>query len=362
LQWAGLFFSQYYSILNLGQNNFSDKYMADEQKRKHVVIYKAAKSEIKVEALLKNETIWLSQKQMANVFNVDVRTVNEHLKNIFNSGELNKNSTIRKFRIVRKEGKRNVAREVEFYNLDAIISVGYRVNSKKATQFRIWATGVLRDHILKGYTINDRVLINQADNFRKLQETISFLQEKTKRSRLVGQEQEIMNLLAEYSHTLTILEKYDKGRLNKIKGKKPSFVLDYSSCSYIIGNIKKELVAKKEASEFFGKEAQERKLEGVINGLYQTFGQKELYPGIESKASHLLYFIIKDHPFIDGNKRISSFLFVYFLDANNYLYHKSGERKISDNALTALALLVAESDPQEKDTLISLIENLIKTK
>ncbi|MFW5888110.1 MAG: RhuM family protein [Patescibacteria group bacterium] len=332
--------------------------MTKDYNKKQVIIYKEEEKEVKAEAFLEDETIWLSQKQMAEIFDVDVRTVNEHLKNIFDSGELSKSSVIRKFRITASDGKKY---QTQFYNLDAIISVGYRVNSKKATHFRIWATGVLRDHILKGYTINDQVLVNQAENFKKLQETISFLQNKIGKEQLFGQEQEILNLLSDYSRTLSILEKYDKNQLAKVKGKKEKFGFDYNYCRNIIKNIKQELMEKKQASEFFGQESGHG-LESVINGIYQTFGGKELYPNIESKSSHLLYFIIKDHPFVDGNKRIGSLLFVHFLDKNNYLYKKSGERKISDNALTALALLVAESDPKEKEVMINLIENLLVAK
>ena len=172
------------------------------------------------------------------------------------------------------------------------------------------------------------------------------------------QEKEILRLLASYAKTLSILEQYDKGKIKKVKGAKPRFILECQNCREIIIQLKKELIAKKEASGLFGQKT-DAKFESIVKNLYQTFGGKELYRTIEDKASHLLYFTIKDHPFTDGNKRIGSFLFVYFLDKNDYLYRESGEKKINDNALVALALLIAESDPKEKDILIKIITNLI---
>ena len=176
---------------------------------------------------------------------------------------------------------------------------------------------------------------------------------------LAGQEREIINLLADYSHTLTLLEQYDKNKLSSAKGSLGKFVLTYKDCAKIISELKKELVSKKEAGNIFGHETGHG-FESVVKNLYQTFGGKELYQTIENKAAHLLYLTIKDHPFTDGNKRVGSFLFVYFLDRNNYLYRGTGEKKINDNALTALALLVAESDPQEKEQMIALITQLLK--
>ncbi len=328
------------------------------KQKKEIIIYKGGRTEVKIKALLEDETVWLSQKQMANIFKVDVRTVNEHLQNIFSTKELNKNLVIRKFRITASDGKKY---QTQFYKLDAIISVGYRVNSKKATQFRIWATKVLRSHILDGYTMNENVLSSQTENLRKLQKTINFLNDKVRKKQLVGQEKEILGLLSDYSKTLSILEKYDKNKLNTVEGGQEGFVLKYNHCLKIIESVKKDLISKKEASEIFGNEI-DHGLEAVINNLYQTFNKNKLYIGIEAKASRLFYFIIKDHPFSDGNKRIGAFLFVYFLDKNNYLYKKKGGVKISDSALTALALLVAESQPGEKEIMINLIENLILDK
>jgi len=212
--------------------------------------------------------------------------------------------------------------------------------------------------LVKGYTINEKRLLQTQNQLRELQSAISFLQQKSKHKLLTGQEQEILNLLANYSKTLTLLEQYDKEKLSLIKKAKGKFVLKYEDAINVIDKIKKDLISKNEASDLFGQENSDR-FKGILGSIYQTFSRKELYPSLEEKAAHLLYFIIKDHPFVDGNKRIASFLFVYFLDKNNFLYRKTGEKKINDNALTALALLIAISDPMEKDKLIKIITNLV---
>ena len=330
----------------------------DNFQKGEIIIYKTSKNEVSLDVRLEEETVWLSQKQMAELFDKDVRTINEHSGNIYKEAELDQKSTIRKFRIVQKEGNRNVSREIDFYNLDVIISVGYRISSLRGTQFRIWATKTLKDHLIKGYTVNEKRLLEARGKFEELQTAISFLQEKSKKELLTGQAGEILNLLSSYAKTLTILEQYDKGELKELKGGKTKFILTYEHCLQIIKELRKELVAKKEAGDLFGSE-RDGSFEGIIRGLYQTFGGKELYPWIEDKASHLLYFIIKDHPFSDGNKRSAAFLFVYFLDKTAYLFKKSGERKINDNALVALALLVAESEPKEKETMIKIVKNLL---
>lgn len=320
-----------------------------------IVIYQTAKNEVELSVRLEKETIWLDAHQMVQVFNIDRTVIVKHIRNIYKTGELPETSTCAKIAQVAADGK---IRRMNFYNLDMIISVGYRVNSKRATQFRIWATKVLKSYLVQGYAINQKRLLETRGKFKELQNAITFLQEKSQKKLLEGQEKEILNLLAGYAKTLKVLEQYDKGRLEKPKGKKAKFVLKYEHCQKIIKKIKKELSIKKEASELFGQEMGGG-FEGIIKGLYQTFDRKELYPTIENKASHLLYFIIKDHPFTDGNKRIGSFLFVYFLDKNDYLYRRNGEKKINDNALVALALLIAESDPKEKDILIKIVINLI---
>ena len=328
-----------------------------EKLKEKIVIYKTQKGP-EFEVRLKEETVWLTQKQIAELFNKGVPAINEHIKNIYKEGELDKKSTIRNFRIVQIEGKRRIGREVDSYNLDMILSVGYRVSSKRATQFRIWATKTLKNYLIKGYAINEKRLLDAENKFNELRTAIDFLKNKAKHELLSGQEQEILNLLSNYSKTLTLLEQYDKNELKIRFGKKAVFALRYEDAQKIIKGLKKELMAAKEASDLFGQEY-EGKLESIVRNLYQTFDKNELYKTIEEKAAHLLYLIIKDHPLADGNKRIASFLFVYFLDKNNYLYRENGEKKINDNALVALAILIAVSDPGEKDTMIKMITNIL---
>ncbi|MBU4332214.1 type II toxin-antitoxin system death-on-curing family toxin [Patescibacteria group bacterium] len=320
-----------------------------------IIIYKTSKKEVELKVLLKEETVWLDARQTSQIFGVNRPAIVKHINNIYKTGELTKHSTCSVLEQVAADGK---FRKMNLYNLDMIISVGYRVNSQKATQFRIWATRVLKNYLLKGYAINEKRLTEAQNKFQELQTTISFLQRQAEKKQLKGNEKEILNLLADYSKTLSLLEKYDKNKLKTGKGQKAKFVLEYQNCLNIISELRKNLIAKKEAGDIFGME-RNSSFESVVKNLYQTFGKKELYRSLDEKSAHLLYLTIKDHPFVDGNKRIGSFLFVYFLDKNNYLFRKSGERKINDNGLAALALLIAESNPKEKDVLIKIIINLL---
>jgi len=323
-------------------------------KKGDIVIYRnPAGTEIQVK--IEEDSVWLDAHLISKLFGVNRPAIVKHINNIYKTGELDKKSTCSILEQVAADGK---VRKMNLYNLDMIISVGYRVNSKRATEFRIWATKTLKEHLIKGYTINKNRLLEARNSLKELQRTITFLQEKTEQKLLDGQETEILNLLANYSKTLTLLERYDKNKVNLVKKGKGRFILKYAEAKKVIQKIKKDLIEKKEASGLFGQEVGE-KFEGILGNIYQTFNRKELYPSIEEKAAHLLYFMIKDHPFVDGNKRIASFLFIYFLDRNNYLYRKNGERKINDNALTALSLLIAISSPEDKDLLIKIITNLI---
>jgi prophage maintenance system killer protein len=320
-----------------------------------IIIYKTSKNEVELEVKLEKETIWLSLDQMAVLFNRDKSVISRHIKNIFKEKELEQKSVIANFATTATDGK---VYQVDYYNLDVVISVGYRVKSQNGVKFRIWASNVLKQYLIKGYAINEKRLIEAQSKFNELQEAVLFLQKQSQKELLKGQETEILNLLADYSKTLSLLDQYDKGKLREQKGKKTSFVLQYDDCGKIIAELKKELIAKKEAGDLFGVE-RDGSFTGIIKGLYQTFDKKELYPTIEDKASHLLYLTIKDHPFTDGNKRIASFLFIFYLERSSYLFKKSGERKINDNALTALALLVAVSDPKDKEVMIKIVKNLI---
>lgn len=331
------------------------KKIKESAKQNAVVFYKEG-GDIRLDVRLEKETVWLDARQMALLFGTQRPAIVKHIGNIYKSGELSLDSTCSVLEQVAADGK---IRKINLYNLDAIISVGYRVNSKRATQFRIWATKTLKEYLVRGYAMNEKRLLETKAKFAQLQNAVAFLQRKSKTALLAGQEKEILDLLGLYAKTLTILDEYDKGTLREAKGVRGKFILAYQECIKVIAEIKHELAIKKEAGDLFGAE-RDGMFEGIITGLYQKFDGRELYKTLESKAAHLLYLVIKDHPFSDGNKRTASFLFVYFLDKNNALYRSSGEKKINDNTLAALALLVAESDPAEKDQIIALITQLLK--
>ncbi len=329
--------------------------MKTKKQQNAVVLYRPEKGAADFRVHVEGETVWLTLDQIAAIFGRDKSVISRHIKNIFAAKELDRNSVVAKNATTAADGK---TYNVDYYNLDLILSVGYRVNSKQATGFRIWATSVLKQYLVDGYAVNQKRLEQAVDQFKRLQNTVQFLQGKIGAKTLQGKEQDIFALLSEYAKTLTVLEQYDKGSVAVPKGKKATKQLVYENVRAVLDDVRLKLMKKGEATDMFARE-RGGEFEGIIRGLYQSFAGKELYPTIESKASHLLYFVIKDHPFSDGNKRSASFLFVYFLDKNKHLYKKSGERKINDNALAALALLVAESDPKEKDIMVQLIENLI---
>lgn len=321
-------------------------------KKGEIIIYKSSHGP-EIQVKLENDTVWLTQAQISLLFVTERSVITKHTRNIFRSGELHGKSNVQKLHIAGSD------KPVKIYNLDTIISIGYRINSKRATQFRIWATKTLKKHIVYGYTVNEKRLMQAKDRLRELQETISFLHQKSGHELIAGQEREILNLLEDYSKTLTLLEQFDTEKILLSHKGKGDFILSYEGSVRIIGELKKELIVKKEASDLFGQDYRDA-FKGVLGNVFQKFNGKELYPSLEEKAAHLLYFTIKDHPFVDGNKRIGSFLFVYFLDKTTFLYKETGEKKINDNALTALALLIAVSDPKEKEKLIKIITNLLK--
>jgi len=315
----------------------------------NIEIYQAENGEIEFRGDIQKETIWANLNQIAKLFGRDKSVISRHIKNIFKSGELDRDSTVAKIATVQIEGNREVIRDIEYYNLDMILSVGYRVDSKEATHFRKWATSILKKYLIDGYAINEKKLLQTKEILNNLKKTINLLSTKN-----IGFEKEFLELLKDYTKTLILLEKYDKKSIDDFEGVKTEYKLSYDEVKDVLKNLKKEL---NETELFANEKAGE--LKGIIDNIYQTFSGYELYPSIEDKASHLLYFIIKDHPFSDGNKRSASFLFVYFLDRCNYLYKENGEKKINDNALTALTLLIASSDPKEKDIMIKLIKHLI---
>ncbi len=316
----------------------------------NIEIYQTPNGEIAFRGDLEHETIWANLNQIATLFNRDKSVISRHIKNIFKSGELDKDSVVAKIATTAKDGK---TYQVDYYNLDMILSIGYRVDSKEATIFRKWSTSILKQYLIDGYAINKHRLSQTKTILENLKETIEFLSTKQ-----IGHEKELLNLLKNYSKTLSLLEGYDKNSIDDFEGYRSDKVLTYSETKEVLQKLKSNLIAKDEATELFANE-KDAQLDGIIGNLYQTFSCVELYPSVEDKASHLLYFIIKDHPFSDGNKRSASFMFIYFLNKCDYLYKKSGEKKINDNALTALTLLIASSNPNEKEILIKLIKHLI---
>jgi prophage maintenance system killer protein len=318
---------------------------------KGVIIYQAKNGAIELRGDFTNETIWATQAQIANAFDVDVRTINEHIQNIVKTSELTQKATIRKFRIVQKEGNREVDRDVKHYNLDMILSVGYRVNSKKATFFRQWATKTLRGHIVDGYTVNKKRILENHTRFLDVVEDIK---------RLLPNEsalnpKDAIELISLFADTWLSLDAYDQERLPKNKLTKKKVDLTVEKISKDLIELRKTLIEKGEATDIFGNEREVGSVAGIVGNVMQTFGGKELYPTIEEKAAHLLYFMVKNHPFTDGNKRSGAFAFVWFLKQAKML----DLGKITPSALTTLTVLVAESGPSNKDKTIKLILNLI---
>ncbi len=330
-----------------------------EIKKGEIVIYKAeAGPELKVQ--MDGQTVWLNRGQMAALFDKNVDTIGLHIRNIYKEGELEESKTFHK-QANTGFPRIGLDKPTIYYNLDVIISVGYRVKSKRGTQFRIWATQRLRDYIVKGFAVNEHRLKEEHDlKMKELEKTAKLFQNVLESKRVEGYEKDLLKIITDYAHTWALLNKFDKGEL-EIAGvsKKAPSPLAYEELQDSIELFKKRLALKREAGSLFGQEVG-GKFKAVLGNIGQTFGGKELYASLEEKAAHLLYFIIKDHPFADGNKRIGSLVFMLYLVQNNFLYSsKTGERKINDNALAALALLVAESKPHDKETMVTLIVNLI---
>jgi death-on-curing family protein len=325
-----------------------------------IIIYQTEDGKSQIEVKFDRDSIWLTQKQIANLFETEVPAINKHIKNICRTNELEGEATISKMEIVRKEGKRSVKRIVETYNLDMIISVGYRVNSQRATRFRVWATQTLKDHLVKGYTINERRLQEQQEKFKELNQIVDFLKTTIGQKQLSSTEtQGLFEIISRYTRSFVLLNQFDSNTLQaETSDKQLTHEINYDEASSAIEHLKKELISKKEASDLFGRQRDES-FKSILNSILQTFGGEYVYPSIEEQAAHLLYFVIKNHPFADGNKRIGAFLFVWFLYLNKHLLRKQNELKINDNALVALALLVAQSDPAHKELMVKLVINLI---
>jgi hypothetical protein len=319
-----------------------------------VVIYQAKSGAIELRGDFTRETLWATQAQIAGIFGTTPQNITLHLKNVYKEKELSKQATCKEYLQVQKEGKRDVQRMQKFYNLDAIISIGYRINSQTGTQFRQWATKTLRTHIVDGYTIN-RVRIGQNyDAFMKAVADVRALLPAGMQSDTGS----ILELVRMFADTWMSLDAYDKEALDLKKPTKKKVALTGAKLAESVAVLKSELIKKGEATDLFATERNRNALEGIVGNVMQAFAGADVYPSVESKAAHLLYFIVKNHPFIDGNKRTGAYSFVWFLSRAKVL----DTTRLTPEALTALTLLIAESNPRDKDKLIGLVMMLIRKK
>jgi prophage maintenance system killer protein len=317
-----------------------------------ILVYEALDGSIRVDVRLEQDTVWLTQRQMSELFETSADNVGLHLKNVFSDAELEETATTEDFSVVQSEGGREVRRNLKHYNLDAIISVGYRVNSKRGVRFRQWATRVLRDHLVLGYTFNQTRLAERG--LLEARQTLDLLARTLQNQALVDNTgRAVLAIITGYADTWRLLLEYDEDRLATPPGTRPSKgVLDHAKASAAIVDFKRELVTRQEAAPLFGNRRGDA-LEAILGSIEQTMFGEALYRSREEKAANLLYLVIKDHPFSDGNKRIGSFLFMLYLQQENIAH------SLNPSALTALALLIAESAPASKDLMIRLVMNLL---
>ena len=313
-----------------------------------VIIYQTDDGLTKIDVRVENETVWLSQQQMALLFNSSRTNIIEHINNIYSEEELDKVSTCQNFRQVQKEGKRNIARNIPFYNLDMIISVGYRVKSKNGIVFRKWANKIIKDYLIKGYAVNNKRL-------EYLEKTIKLLDiaGRIDGELSANEAQSIIKVINKYSNALNLLDKYDYKKVSKPNGTKDNKKITYEECINIINTLRFN-----NYSDLFALE-RNNGLKGIINDIYSTFDGSDLYSTVEEKAANMLYLVTKNHVFIDGNKRIAATLFIYFLNYYGLLYNEKG-MVIDNNTLVAVTILIAQSDPKEKEVLVDLVMNFLK--
>jgi prophage maintenance system killer protein len=323
--------------------------------RGEVLVYEAPDGAARVDVRLERDTVWLTQRQMSELFETTPENVLMHLKNIYADGELEEPATAKDFLAVRLEGKRQVQRQLKHYNLDAIISVGYRVNSRRGVRFRQWATQTLREHLVRGYTISrQRFETNAAE----LEAALALVRKAAAGEALsTDQGRGLVDVIARYTQTFLLLQRYDEGLLEEPKGVAGGVLPSVAEARAAILRLKRDLLTRGEATDLFGREREDG-LAALLGNLDQSVFGEPAYPTVEAKATHLLYFVIKNHPFSDGNKRIGSFLFVEFLHRNGRLFRR-GEAVINDVGLAALALLVAESAPKDKEVMIRLVMNML---
>jgi len=321
-----------------------------------IIIYQEEGQAVEVRLDSEHDTLWLTQRQMGDVFDTTPENVLMHLKNIYKDNELDNDRTTKDFLVVRMEGNREVKRDLKHYDLDAIISVGYRVNSKRAVLFRQWATRTLREHLTQGWTLSKQRFDSNA---RELEAALSLVQKAAQSPELQGDTgRGLVEIVTRYAQTFLLLQRYDEGLLSEPQVQTGGVLPTVDEARSSLASLKSELMARGEATELFAQE-REQGLSSLLGNLDQTIFGEPAYPSIEAKAAHLLYFVIKNHPFSDGNKRSAAFLFVDFLNRNGRLLNLGGVPVINDIGLAALTLLVAESDPANKETMIRLVMNML---
>jgi len=329
----------------------------EPENRGEVIVYEAPDGAIRVDVRLERETVWLSLNQMAELFQRDKSVISRHLRNVFRSGELERGAAVAKNATTAADGK---SYRVEYFNLDAILSVGYRVNSKRGTQFRIWATRTLRDHLLRGYTLNERRIRERG--FGEIEQAVGLLARTLTAHALVTEEgSAVLHMVQRYTRAWRLLVEYDEARLSEAPARPlaPEATVALDDARAAVAALRDELRQRGEAGALFGQE-RGNALAGVLGAVEQTFRGQPLYPSAQARAAHLRYFVIKDHPFGDGNKRIGTLLFLEHLRRNGLLLRAGGEPRLADNAMVALALLIAESEPAQKDLMVRLVLNLLE--
>lgn len=312
------------------------------QNNNEIVIFETEDRQVKLPVTVENDTVWLNRNQMSELFDRDVKTIGKHINNALKEELTADSSTVAKFATVQMEGKRDVARNIEYYSLDVIISVGYRVKSKRGVEFRRWANTVLKQYILKGYAVNDNRIKQLGEVIRIMKRTQNDLDSK-----------QVLSVIEKYSSALDLLDSYDHQNMTRPKGNKATYVLTYEECMEVIQSMRFG-----DESDLFGREKDDS-FKGSIGNIYQSFGGVDVYESLEEKAANLLYFVTKNHSFIDGNKRIAATMFLYFLDKNEALF-SDGKKKIEDGTLVALTIMIAESRPEEKEMMISVIMNCMQ--
>ncbi len=301
-----------------------------------IILFETNDNAIKLEVPVEGETVWLSANQMAELFDRDEKTIRKHINNVFSEAEVDKDNNTQKMRVV------GVKQKVPFYTLDVIISVGYRVKSKRGVEFRRWANSVLKQYILQGYAVNDNRIAQLGEVIRIMKRTQNALDS-----------QQVLNVIQKYSNALELLDSYDHQNMERPKGSVATYELTYEECKEVISQMRFGA-----ESDLFGKEKDDS-FKGSIGNIYQSFSGQELYPTLEEKAAHLLYFVTKNHSFLDGNKRIAATMFLYFLDKNGVLFIDD-DKLIDDHTLVALTIMIAESKPEEKEMMITVIMNCLR--